>query len=128
MKKGKLCAGAGEFRGGLGVRRVYTINHDGQKVSVNLGRHQFSPFGLNGGQEGSHNYLIIHKQDGMKVGPIGVPANYELQKGDQIELVTATGGGYGNPKERNIDAIESDLLNEYISLEMAHKHYRYKNA
>ncbi|MET4560118.1 N-methylhydantoinase B [Lysinibacillus parviboronicapiens] len=121
-------AGAGKFRGGLGVRRVYSINNDGQKVSVNLGRHQFSPFGLNGGHEGSHNYLIIHKQDGTKVGPIGVLANYELHKGDQLELVTATGGGYGSPEERSIDAIEKDLLNEYISLDMAHKFYRYKNT
>lgn len=55
-------AGAGKFRGGLGVRRVYTVNHGGQKVSVNLGRHQFAPFGLNDGEEGSHNYLIIHKK------------------------------------------------------------------
>ncbi|MFU8648610.1 hydantoinase B/oxoprolinase family protein [Lysinibacillus sp. RSDA_15] len=121
-------AGTGQFRGGLGVRRVYTINNDGQKVSVNLGRHQFAPFGLSGGGEGSHNYLIVHKKDGSTIGPVGVLANYELQKGDRIELVTATGGGYGNPLERSTEAIERDVLNEYISVEVAKKHYGYQNA
>ena len=121
-------AGTGQFRGGLGVRRVYTINNDGQKVSVNLGRHQFAPFGLSGGGEGSHNYLIVHKKDGSTIGPVGVLANYELQKGDRIELVTATGGGYGNPLERSQEAIERDVLNEYISVEVAKKHYGYQNA
>jgi len=62
------------------------------------------------------------------VGPVGVLANYELQKGDRIELVTATGGGYGNPKERSTKAIEKDLLNGYISLEVAEKRYGYQNA
>lgn len=121
-------AGAGQFRGGLGVRRVYTVNHDGQKVSVNLGRHQFAPFGLNGGGEGSHNFLIIHKKDGTKIGPVGVLANYELQKGDRIELVTATGGGYGPPHERSSEAIKRDLLNEYISLDVAKERYGYQNV
>lgn len=55
------------------------------------------------------------------MGPVGVLANYELQKGDRIELVTATGGGYGNPKERSTKAIEKDLVNGYISLEVAKK-------
>ncbi|UZM97027.1 hypothetical protein OL548_17130 [Lysinibacillus sp. MHQ-1] len=50
------------------------------------------------------------------------------KKGDRIELVTATGGGYGNPLERSKEAIERDVLNEYISVEVAKKHYGYQNA
>ncbi len=59
---------------------------------------------------------------------MGVLANYELQKGDRIELVTATGGGYGPPHERSSEAIERDLLNEYISVDVAKERYGYQNA
>ena len=42
--------------------------------------------------------------------------------------MTATGGGYGPPHERSLEAIERDLLNEYISVDVAKERYGYQNA
>ncbi len=38
-------------------------------------------------------------------------------------LITATGGGWGNPYERPIEAVQEDVRDGYITVEMAEKDY-----
>lgn len=112
-------AGAGEFIGGSGVIRSYQSLSDNQKLSVNFGRHQFSPWGIKGGENGSTSYIEIITTDGRTVGPFGVTARYTLNKGDVAQLVTASGGGFGNPLTRLVEKVASDVKNEYITVEQA---------
>ncbi|WP_408007537.1 hydantoinase B/oxoprolinase family protein [Pseudalkalibacillus sp. A8] len=112
-------AGAGEYIGGSGVVRSYRALSDKQKLSVMFGRHKFSPWGLNGGEDGSPNKVYINKKDGSVEGPFGITARYVLNEGDVVRLVTATGGGYGNPTNRNPDQVAYDVKNGYISIEQA---------
>ncbi|WHY89307.1 hydantoinase B/oxoprolinase family protein [Neobacillus cucumis] len=116
-------AGAGEFIGGSGVIRSYQALSDNQKLSVSFGRHQFTPWGMNGGENGSSNYVKIVKSDGQTVGPLGVTARYPLNKGDVAQLVTATGGGYGNPLIRPADKVASDVKNGYVSVQQAEEKF-----
>ena len=46
-----------------------------------------------------------------------------MNKGDVARLITATGGGWGNPYERPIEAVQEDVKNGYITVEMAEKDY-----
>ena len=39
--------------------------------------------------------------------------------------MTGTGAGWGDPLERDIDLIEDDLKNGYITREQADKYYKY---
>lgn len=112
-------AGAGEYIGGSGVIRSYEALSDGQKLSVNFGRHQFAPWGMNKGEEGSQNYVTIKKNNGETIGPFGIKARYPINKGDIVQLVTATGGGYGNPIDRPEQKVASDVKNGYITVEQA---------
>ncbi|MBM7587200.1 N-methylhydantoinase B [Bacillus pakistanensis] len=112
-------AGAGEYVGGSGVIRSYRALTDGQKLSVNFGRHQFAPWGMNGGEEGSPSYVQIKKQNGESVGPFGIVTRYELNEGDVVQLVTATGGGNGHSFHRPIEKVFKDWKNEFISTEQA---------
>ncbi|KQL52690.1 5-oxoprolinase [Heyndrickxia shackletonii] len=114
-------AGAGEFIGGSGVVRSYQALSDDQKLSINFGRHKFSPWGMNGGKDGSTNYAKIIKANGQTVGPVGVTARYPLNKGDVVQLVTATGGGFGNPLKRSVEKVKNDVKNGYISVEQANE-------
>jgi N-methylhydantoinase B len=111
--------GAGEFIGGSGVVRSYQALTDNQKLSVSFGRHEFAPWGMDGGEEGSSNYVEVIKQDGESKGPFGVSARYPVNKGDIVKLVTATGGGYGNPLKRPAEQVVSDVKNGYISVVQA---------
>lgn len=112
-------AGAGEFRGGCGVIRSYRAMTDGQTVTATFGRHKFLPWGFSGGHDGSRNEIVIVKTNGEVVGPFGKCARFPLNKGDVVRLITATGGGYGNPLNRPAEKVALDAKNSYISVEQA---------
>ena len=46
-----------------------------------------------------------------------------LDPGDVIRLVTAGGGGFGNPEERDADRVAEDLHNELITETAARETY-----
>ncbi|UYZ15253.1 hydantoinase B/oxoprolinase family protein [Brevibacillus sp. WF146] len=116
-------AGAGEFRGGCGVVRAYRAMSDGQTVTATFGRHKFLPWGFNGGHDGSRNEFVIVKANGEVAGPFGKCARFPLNKGDVVRLMTATGGGYGNPLNRPAEKVAWDAKNGYISVEQARDIY-----
>ena len=91
------------------------------------GRTESRPWGLAGGSPGSTNYVQILRNDG-RVERFGMCTTVRAGKGELIRLTTANGGGYGDPDERDRDAIERDLLNGYITLEQAHEEYGLKMA
>jgi len=52
-------------------------------------------------------------------------SGFKLSKGDKITFMTGGGGGYGNPKNRNISSIKNDLKQEYISVEHIKEFYKF---
>src|SRR5690606_25352259 len=116
-------AGAGQYIGGSGVIRSYKTLSEGQEMTASFGRHQFQPWGMNEGENGSSSYIRIIKEDGEVLGPFGVSSRLKLDEGDTVELVTATGGGYGNPAERDELLVLQDVKNGYITAEQAKEKY-----
>src|SRR5690606_24057930 len=95
--------------GGSGVIRSYRALTDNQFVTATFGRHKFVPWGVNGGRDGSANEFYIIKANGEVDGPFGKYARYPLNKGDVVKLITATGGGYGNPLDRAPEKVAFDV-------------------
>lgn len=116
-------AGAGEYIGGSGVIRSYKALSDNQMVSVTFGRNKFVPWGMKDGQEGSANEVYIEKANGDVDGPFGIYPRYPLNKGDVVKLVTATGGGYGDPFQRPADQVAQDVKNGYITAAQANESF-----
>lgn len=116
-------AGAGEYIGGSGVIRSYKALSDNQMVSVTFGRNKFVPWGMKDGQDGSANEVYIEKADGDVDGPFGIYPRYPLNKGDVVKLVTATGGGYGDPFKRPADQVAQDVKNGYITAAQANESF-----
>lgn len=116
-------AGAGENRGGSGVIRSYRALSDNQTVTATFGRHKFLPWGFNGGKDGSRNQFEIVKANGEIDGPFGKYARYPLNKNDVVRLITATGGGYGDPLSRPSDKVVLDVRSGYISVQQALEDY-----
>ncbi|GLB61721.1 hydantoinase B/oxoprolinase family protein [Cytobacillus sp. NCCP-133] len=116
-------AGAGQYIGGSGVIRSYKALSDNQMVSVTFGRNKFVPWGMKDGQDGSANEVYIEKADGDVDGPFGIYPRYPLNKGDVVKLVTATGGGYGDPFKRPADQVAQDVKNGYITAAQANESF-----
>jgi N-methylhydantoinase B len=115
--------GAGRYRGGRGLVRDYLITADEAWYTGTFGRHKFTPWAMEGGQEGSPNYTKFIFADGREPVVVGKSACVHLKKGDVARLITATGGGWGNPYERPVEAVQEDVKHGYITVEMAEKDY-----
>jgi N-methylhydantoinase B len=115
--------GTGKHRGGRGLVRDYRIVGDEAWYTGTFGRHKFLPWGMSSGSQGSRNYTKLIFADGREPYVFGKTARYHLKKNDVARLITATGGGYGNPLERPIEQVQSDVKNGYITLEQAEKEY-----
>lgn len=116
--------GYGEFQGGNGQYLDFKITAEEAFVTGAFLGAKVPVWGANGGHDGSYNYVKIIRKDGDEERH-SLLTNIRLVKGDIVRCVTATGGGYGNPKRRPKTKIESDLKNGYITKIQAEKHYSF---
>jgi len=115
--------GAGRHRGGLGAIRAYKALND-MAINTGIDRTKCAPWGLEGGKSGLPNKVCVVKKDGTVVNfPNGKLSSYQLEEGDQFILYSGGGGGFGNPLERPVDKVQSDVISGYVSMEMAEKEY-----
>jgi N-methylhydantoinase B len=77
---------------------------------------------MNGGQDGSRNYVEFIHDDGRRE-ILGKCARYMLKRGEVARLHTATGGGYGPPSRRPREKVLQDLKEGYITPEQAAQDY-----
>jgi N-methylhydantoinase B len=90
---------------------------------VAWGRHRFPPWGVDGGHEGSTNAVEIVPADGSPIVRFGKAAAYPLRKGDLVRLITGTGGGHGDPREREPDLVAGDVEDGVITEREAREVY-----
>ena len=114
--------GAGRHRGGKGIDLRYRIRGRRAWLTAEYTRRVTPPWGVAGGQDGSCNRLELMYRDG-RVKPLQSAANLELERGDIVRIVTANGGGYGNPRERPAADVLSDLRDGYVSATVARAVY-----
>lgn len=112
--------GAGKFRGGLGVEKVYSIQYPCNLI-VKFDRTHCPPWGLDGGGPGATAHVEIHRVDGS-VEKL-TKGDRELHPGDIIRVSSGGGGGFGNPLQRPVASVQNDLLQGYVSPEAARRLY-----
>ena len=61
--------------------------------------------------------------DGTVSKPMGIVARRVMNANDVVRLVTATGGGYGNPYKRPAEKVAMDAKNAYITVAQAEADY-----
>ncbi len=99
--------GRGKFRGGLGLRRVIEVLEP-STLSIIAERIKLRPWGLKGGENGAPGRYYVIRRSGEIVTLSGKDT-IELEAGDRVVIETPGGGGYGDPKERDEDALRRDL-------------------
>jgi N-methylhydantoinase B len=140
----KDSGGAGTFRGGAGVESAHML-HDAPEgklrgVAYGVAGARNSGHGIFGGYPGAPSLMVL--MGNTRVGEImetNRPAvdvaelgghskvlpycNFELAKGDVLYMRVASGGGYGDPLQRDPELVRKDFNNGLISAESARNIY-----
>ncbi|MDO4542497.1 MAG: hydantoinase B/oxoprolinase family protein, partial [Bacillota bacterium] len=115
-------AGAGEYRGGCGMRFAFEIYDDDSDIVMFGDGMKFAPYGLNGGGKGSLNKgIFLHNGEKIKLASKEYPR--KAAKGDRVYLESSGGGGWGDPLNRDPYRVLDDVLDEIVSSEMARELY-----
>jgi len=119
-------SGAGRRRGGKGNYLALTpIGHD-VVFSINGDRAVTPPYGVFGGQPGACGRCRIYRNDGTeeRIAPRMMKADrVRLRAGEIIVIEAPSGGGYGDPLERESALVQMDVLDRIVSVESARRDY-----
>jgi N-methylhydantoinase B len=119
-------SGAGKFRGGKGnYIALAPVGHDAQ-LAINGDRAVTRPYGIFGGKPGATACCTIHHSDGTseRVAPTTNKADrVPVRSGDVVVIEATSGGGYGNPLERDERLVQRDVRDRIVSLDSARRDY-----
>ncbi|MGF7163006.1 5-oxoprolinase (ATP-hydrolyzing)/N-methylhydantoinase B [Rhodoligotrophos appendicifer] len=116
--------GAGQFRGGLGVRKVVRCDADEITFSHMGDRHKRGSWGLNDGEEGQPGSFLFEEAGTQGWKPVTQVfnkvssskfANLTAHRGDRIQITTPGGGGYGLPSDRETASTAEDFSEGFVS-------------
>ena len=114
--------GAGEFRGGCGVKKVYRFLADGSITYQDDRAHTY-PYGVSGGKPGGRSAKTLVRKDGEEVELPSKVRDVPVYEGDRLIFETAGAGGLGDPLERDPGSVASDARWNLISREAAEEDY-----
>jgi len=106
--------GAGQFRGGLGLVKVYEATTTDVAISHRGERFASAPWGLHGGGPGRSARAFIVRKDGARE-ELPSKQMIVLHPGDQLWEYIAGGAGYGDPLDRDVERGAADVLDGKIS-------------
>jgi N-methylhydantoinase B len=112
--------GAGRYRGGVGIRRDIRFTATSELLSV-VKKTRSAPWALEGGQQPEPTQVIAYA-DSDRARPVST-TRLPVQDGDLVRLLTAGGGGHGDPHQRDPELIRRDVEEGYVSAEAAREIY-----
>lgn len=123
----KDSAGAGKWRGGLGVETIVRLGGDNTKMVVFGDGDKEPPYGLFGGKKGILNKLSLKYPDGKELVPLSKDIINDIPEGTIYHQIAGGGGGYGKPEQRDKDKVLMDVKNDVCSVEKAKEDYGIQN-
>ena len=137
-------AGAGRFRGGAGAETALTVHEAPEAaikgVALGVAGLRNSGQGVFGGLSAAPSLLVL--KEGTSVWdtvranrhPVDVEAmggtsemlpycDFDLRADDVLYMRMASGGGYGDPLDRDPEAVARDVVNLIVSVEAARNIY-----
>ena len=113
--------GAGMFRGGMAVMREYRLLAAEANLQYRTERRKFRPYGSQGGHPGSVSIVLWNPEGEALLLP--EKGEIRMRRGDVIRFCQASGGGYGDPLERDPLQVARDVRDELISVGTARSVY-----
>lgn len=107
--------GYGRFRSGAGCQESFeAYGTDTLTGNMTGTRAWFPTAGSAGGYPGATMHFAVRRADGT-VEPVGIHAvGVALGPGDTFKMMCASGGGYGDPLDREPHAVHADLLDNRV--------------
>jgi N-methylhydantoinase B len=110
-------AGAGQWRGGMGIVRWNRFLTDGV-MTMEGDKGSVRPWGFRGGTPGVPAQLI--KNPDTEAQPL--PSKYDglrFKAGESVLIAVPSSGGYGDPLDRPAALVHEDVLDDIVSVENA---------
>ena len=116
-------AGAGRYRGGLGVART-TRALSPIVVNTQSDRSKCPPWGLEGGGDAAGNAIAFRIGGQWNTDfPNAKVLVAQLKTGDAWRISSGGGGGYGSPSDRPVEDVREDVCQGYVSVKAAAELY-----
>ena len=114
--------GAGRWRGGNGVIREYTIDCEEAQLFLWFERSKTPAWGLFGGADATPPAVVLNparegEQQMLKASRV------PLRRGDVIRTMTGGGGGFGDPRQRDPEAVRADVRSGHMTPPVAREIY-----
>ena len=106
--------GAGTWRGGLGVRRVWRVLGHEAHAAVCGERSLTPPFGLAGGRPGAGLKVSLELPDGT-TRRLNSKGGFRVPPDGRVVVEAPGSGGYGPPGARDPALVAADLANGYVT-------------
>ena len=113
--------GPGRHRGGVGSRTTFRLAAPAVFFTT-IEKGKTPHWGIFGGKEGLRNYALVQSKRKGEFEALKNPA-IDLDPGDKVSVTAGGGGGYGDPLERDPEAVRQDVIEGYVSLEHATSDY-----
>ncbi len=114
--------GPGRFRGGLALVKEYVPTAPGCRLVLWLERTVTPAWGAAGGRPGRTARCVVDP-GGPRERVLYKANHLPLEPGVTVRCITAGGGGYGPPWERDVGRVVDDVLDGYISRDAAQRDY-----
>ena len=115
--------GAGKQRGGLASVREFRFLAERSEFTLRTDRRDHPPYGIGGGRSGGPSANTLFDRDGEHDVATMPMQSFLARKGDLFRMVSAGGGGYGDPRKRDPDAVLEDVREEKVTREAARDVY-----
>jgi N-methylhydantoinase B len=114
--------GAGRTRGGLGVRRDLEFYDHEASFSLLTDRTESRPWGVFGGRA-ARPARFYRNPETAEETTLASKSTTTLDPGDVVSVQTPGGGGYGDPLERDPEAVLEDVRDGKVSVARAEGAY-----
>jgi N-methylhydantoinase B len=116
--------GPGKHRGGVGVEKGGTLTEaEGAVMSYLCDRARSITWGIDGGLPSIPHGVWLNKSTDTERFLGAVFADVAVGSGDTFTRPSAGGGGFGDPLERDPEAVREDVADGYVTVERALKDY-----
>ena len=115
--------GPGRWRGGTGLEMRFRILRPGTAIlGRGLERFVFRPWGVAGGNAGAVCRVKLSRGQEPE-RDLGKLDMFVAEKDDRITILTAGGGGFGDPFARDLEAVQRDVIAGFVTETAAARNY-----
>src|SRR5262247_3168493 len=108
---------------GLAVRLDFQVFHPHAIVTARgMERCRLEPWGVAGGRAGTPGSCVVNR-DPPRARDIGKVDVLHLEPGDVVSFFSPSGGGHGDPRRRDPEAVRADVRAGFLSVERAREAY-----